>query len=253
MVNSAKPSRELSSATRYRQHAAIRQYLNISPFYGKKGRLVAVRAAQEAALIVQQRVDLVNAIIDELVRQQYELPAYSTLENIADVVASAGESKLISLVDSRLSDRERAALDALLAGQAVSQRSPFDRIKQSPRRLSRTNMEALIYQLTCLEGLGDASQVQSIYPNCRIRRLKEFHGLRPVFGNYEHFSHDLADVPSGQCRFDDATQHGFCSGSKHDYDHFAGSSEARIRICDGSPWAAGLTVSITPTGTPDCE
>ena len=45
----AKPLRELSSATRYRQHAAVRQYLNISPFYGKKGRLVAVRAAQDAA------------------------------------------------------------------------------------------------------------------------------------------------------------------------------------------------------------
>jgi hypothetical protein len=76
LKDSGKPLRELSSATRYRQHAAVRQYLNISPFYGKKGRFVAVRAAQDAALIVHQRVDLVNAIIDELVRQQYELPAY---------------------------------------------------------------------------------------------------------------------------------------------------------------------------------
>jgi hypothetical protein len=36
-------------------------------------------------------VEFVNAIIDELVRQRYELPAYSTLENIADVVASSGD------------------------------------------------------------------------------------------------------------------------------------------------------------------
>ena len=75
--------------------------------------MVAARAAHAAALIVQQRVDLVNAIIDELVRQRYELPAYSTLENIADVVASSGKSKLMSLVDSRLrhSTRVGAAQD----------------------------------------------------------------------------------------------------------------------------------------------
>jgi uncharacterized protein DUF4158 len=150
------------------RHPAVPEHLT---FYGKKNRLVAVRAAQEAALIVQQRVDLVNAIIDELVRQQYELPAYSTLENIADVVASAGESKLISLVDSRLSDRERAALDALLAGQAGSQRSPFDRIKQSPRRLSRSNMEALIDQLTWLEGLGDVDRPLAGLATQKVRYL----------------------------------------------------------------------------------
>jgi hypothetical protein len=108
-----KSLQELRAATRYRQHATVRQYLSISPFYGKKGRLVAVRAAHAAALIVQQRVDLVNAIIDELVRQRYELPAYSTLENIGNVVASSGESKLMSLVDSRLrhSTRVGAAQD----------------------------------------------------------------------------------------------------------------------------------------------
>jgi hypothetical protein len=169
--NSGKPLQELSPATRYRQHAAARQYLNISPFYGKKGRLVAVRAAQDAALIVQQRVDLVNAIIDELVRQRYELPAYSTLENIADVVASSGESKLINLVDSRLNDGERAGLDALLDGQVVSQRSPFDRIKQSPRRLSRSNMETLIDQLTWLEGLGDVGRPLAGLATQKVRYL----------------------------------------------------------------------------------
>jgi hypothetical protein len=66
------PLQELSPATRYRQHASVRQNLYISPFYRKKGRLVAVRAAQDAPLLVQQRVDL---LIDDLVRQRWELPA----------------------------------------------------------------------------------------------------------------------------------------------------------------------------------
>src|SRR6266436_407269 len=32
--DNGKPLQELSPATRYRQHAAVRQYLSISPFYG---------------------------------------------------------------------------------------------------------------------------------------------------------------------------------------------------------------------------
>lgn len=76
----------VSAATRYRQETAIRRYLGITPFYGNEGR----RAATTAAPLVTQRVDLINAIIDELLRGRVELPAYSTLVQIAEDVASEG-------------------------------------------------------------------------------------------------------------------------------------------------------------------
>ena len=50
----------LSAATRYRQQTAIRRYLGISPFYGNEGRRLAIRAASQAVLVVNHRVDLVN-------------------------------------------------------------------------------------------------------------------------------------------------------------------------------------------------
>lgn len=63
----------VSAATRYRQETAIRRYLGITPFYGNEGRRMALHAATAAAPLVTQRVDLINAIIDELLRGRVEL------------------------------------------------------------------------------------------------------------------------------------------------------------------------------------
>lgn len=148
----------LSAATRYRQQTAIRRYLGISPFYGNEGRRLAIRAASQAVLVVNHRVDLVNAIIDELIHRRYELPAYSTLAKIADEIASAGEARLIDLINDRLTDTQRAALDELIVVELDHRRSEYDRIKRSPKRPSRDNLDALTEQLTWLEGLGEVDK-----------------------------------------------------------------------------------------------
>ena len=58
----------LGAATRYRQQAAIRRYLGVSAFYGKEGRRIAVRAASEAAPLVNQRgLCRINSVIADRV------------------------------------------------------------------------------------------------------------------------------------------------------------------------------------------
>ena len=148
----------LGAATHYRQQAAIRRYLGVSAFYGKEGRRIAVLAASAAAPLINQRVDLVNAIIDELIRRRFELPAYSTLEKVAEEIASASEARLIDMIDARLSDLQRATLDQLIVTEIDQRRSDFDRIKRLPKRPSRDNLDALTEQLTWLESLGEVDQ-----------------------------------------------------------------------------------------------
>src|SRR5450755_60538 len=65
------------SRTLYRYHSTIREHLNVKGFKGKEARHIAVRAAYRAAEVMDQQTDLINATIDELVRQKYELPAFS--------------------------------------------------------------------------------------------------------------------------------------------------------------------------------
>ena len=67
-----------AAGTRRRHLAVIRDYLHVRPF-GPPARHVMVRALGEAARTKGDLIDLINVAIEELVRQQYELPAFSTL------------------------------------------------------------------------------------------------------------------------------------------------------------------------------
>lgn len=53
--------------TLYRHQAAIRQYLQVTPFYSSDGLAVTEQIARDCTAVLEQRVDLINAMIDELI------------------------------------------------------------------------------------------------------------------------------------------------------------------------------------------
>ncbi|MFP7891850.1 hypothetical protein, partial [Pseudomonas aeruginosa] len=53
------------------------------------------------APLLEQRADIINAIIDELLRQNYELPAYSTLNDLAEAARAEAQEKIFNLVVAR--------------------------------------------------------------------------------------------------------------------------------------------------------
>jgi hypothetical protein len=60
----------------------VRDYLGVSA-YGEDARKSAVAASLDAATTRDDLVDIINVAIEELVRQRYELPAFSSLVKIA--------------------------------------------------------------------------------------------------------------------------------------------------------------------------
>lgn len=68
-----------TSPTLFRHYLTIREYLGVKPYYGTDANFIATRAAHTAALSMDQPVDIINATIDELIAQNVELPAFSTL------------------------------------------------------------------------------------------------------------------------------------------------------------------------------
>ena len=77
---------------RYYQEA-IRTYLKISP-YNNRGQELAAIAIKEAAFVRDHPADLINVAIEELVKQRYELPAFSTLDRLACHIRSIVNSRL---------------------------------------------------------------------------------------------------------------------------------------------------------------
>ena len=163
-VSAAPPAR---SGQRYRD--AIRAHLGVKAF-GDDVRRIAAEVVSEAALTMDDPADLVNVAVEELVRDRFELPAFSTLDRLARKVRHAVNARLFSRVDGALSYADRTKLDALLEADAGG-RSDLGLLKAPPKSASRKNLSGLQESLLRMESLGDTVGLLSGIPNQKVAHL----------------------------------------------------------------------------------
>lgn len=139
----------------YRHHRDIRALLGVKPFDDKTGRALLTQTAKEAAKLVNTRIDLINIVINELVRQGWELPAFRTLDEVCEAIHTAAEADLHVSIAQRLNAEQRTWLDNLLLGELPSRQTKYNALKRSAKRASRGHLDALIEQLHWLESLPE--------------------------------------------------------------------------------------------------
>src|SRR5438128_12616402 len=103
--------------TLYRRHAAIREFLLVRP-WESDALHVAAAAVRKAAEVQDYPADLINVAIEELVRQRFELPAFSTLDRLIRRVRTLVHTRLFKLVVGGLSEEERRLLDGSVGNRA---------------------------------------------------------------------------------------------------------------------------------------
>lgn len=145
--------------TLYRHQRAIRQYLQITAFYGSDALKIAEETAHEAAEVLDQRVDVINVLIGELLERGYELPAYSTLNDAAEDAQVALQEKIFNRVVDRAPIDVIYRLRELLDTDFGRRQSEFNALKQVPKKPSRKHLEILIDHLSWLEGFGDLDAI----------------------------------------------------------------------------------------------
>lgn len=160
-----------SLATLYRHHKAIRELLGVRPYTDGQTRTQAIQIAQQAAGIVETRVDIINITIEELVRLGYELPAFRTLDEISEQAHSAAEAALHNRIIERLSSDQRAWLDRLLASELPARRTLYNQIKKSAKKASRKHLDLLLDQLTWLESLPDSDALLDGVPVTKLNYM----------------------------------------------------------------------------------
>jgi TnpA family transposase len=157
--------------TLYRHQAAVRQYLQITPFYSSDGLAVTEQIARDCALVLEQRVDLINAMLDELIQRGYELPAYSTLNNIAETALVGAQEVTFNLVVTRAPIEVIYKLKELLDTDFGRRQSDFNALKQAPKKPSRKHLEVLIDHLAWLESFGDLDVIFEGIVDAKIRHF----------------------------------------------------------------------------------
>ena len=152
----------IGEATRFRYFRKILRYLDVRS-YSIDGLGIAARAMREAAGAMDNPADLINAAIEQLVRDRVELPAFTTLDRLARRVRTLVNGGYFKLIASRLTDEEKQQLDRLLVKDEAAKKSPLQAIKRLPKRASLQHFQDLLDHIAELDDLaGNAGHLADV-------------------------------------------------------------------------------------------
>lgn len=144
----------VSKNTVTKHQSAIRSFLKVKVF-DRIGRKILTRAVFVAAKTMDNPADLINVAVEELIKERFELPAFSTIDNRVRKLRNWVNRRLFSQIANRLSPTELAVLDNLLVSDQKTFRSSFNRLKELPERPTLTHLQDLLAHLEWINSFGD--------------------------------------------------------------------------------------------------
>jgi TnpA family transposase len=139
-------------ATLHHHRAVVRAYLGVAP-YGEAGESLVVTTVTHAAETMSDPADLINRAIEALGKAAIDLPAFSTLDRLANHVRAQVHAQMFDTVAVRLTVDHEAMLNALLMVPEDSVTTGFNRLKQTPGPARPKNIRLWTDRLNWLKGL----------------------------------------------------------------------------------------------------
>ncbi len=165
---SSKVSAISSLRSRRRYMSVIRTYLNVKPYDNAAQQLVA-QAIAVAAQVKDHPADLINVAIEELVKERYELPAFSTINRLAANIRSIANTRLFQRVGAGLSQTEQGYLDGLLLRESQQSVATLKLLKSPPKSATLSHMQELLAKFDQLMSFGDAERLLSGIAKSKVK------------------------------------------------------------------------------------
>jgi hypothetical protein len=159
-----------ASQARRKHLSAVRRFLEVRAL-DEAGKALLRAAFQEAALVKDDVIDLINIGIETLVRHRYELPAFDTLAREARVQRVAANRALFERVHQALDDAERKSLDQLfVVGKGLQRTSPWHDIKQDATPPTREGLRELAARYEQLNPWSRFHDVRKTLPVVKVNQ-----------------------------------------------------------------------------------
>lgn len=162
-----------ASGTRERHLSAIRGYLRLQA-YGQSAHQVMFQAMQASAQTKHDLADLINVAIEELVRQRFELPAFSTMVRAARKVRTDITNVFYRQVTKALSREERMKINALFVADSTITSTPWNQLKQEPGKPMLTHLQELVKRLRWLSSLQVGLPVLAGILEVKLKHLASY-------------------------------------------------------------------------------
>jgi TnpA family transposase len=157
-----------SERQRYNYQNAIRDYLGVKQYDKAAQRLIAILVASEAE-VKDHPADLINVAIEELVKERYELPAFSTLDRLVGHIRSMVNNRLFTIVSNNMNQVEQLYLDHLLSVETKESTTTLNLIKSPPKNATLSGVRLLQAKFDALMTFGDAKQLLANIARSKIR------------------------------------------------------------------------------------
>ncbi len=158
------------SGTRRRHLQVIRSHLQIVA-EGSAMREAMEQAMREACESKDEVIDLINIAIEQLIRQRFELPAFSTLERTAKRIRAEVTSGLHARIVAALTPAEQEALDRLFLVDPETGESTWQALKVDPQNPTLSHFEALMGCASWLLALPISTEALTPVPDVKIQRF----------------------------------------------------------------------------------
>ncbi|HET9107133.1 MAG TPA: Tn3 family transposase [Steroidobacteraceae bacterium] len=158
------------STYRIRLASLVRGFVGVAG-YDREARGIAARACIEAARTRDDLADIVNAGIEELLRQRRELPAFGALLKLARTARALVNRSYHRRIATALPPGTRERLATLLVVPAGATRSGWDQAKADPPRPSPQRMREHLAHLAWLRGQAVAEAAFAGVPDRKLRQF----------------------------------------------------------------------------------
>lgn len=169
----------LRSQRRYEQ--VIRTFLDVKP-YTPEALKVVTQTVLQAAYVQDHPADLINVAIETLVKERYELPAFSTIDRLVRKLRNIVNTRLFKLVNLSLSEAEATYLDQLLATGFSTSEIPatLNDLKAIPKDASFSHIKELQAKFNRLMAFGDTQKLLHAIPAGKVKYFAALAGAMDV-------------------------------------------------------------------------
>jgi hypothetical protein len=123
----------------------------------RRARTLAEAAIREAAQARNHPPDLINVALERIIEASLELPAYSTLDNMATTIRAEVNEAIFAGIVARMGPDGCLRAQGLLDTAASDGRSMFNRLKKPAKRATWSRFKAQAEYLDEVDAIGDTA------------------------------------------------------------------------------------------------
>lgn len=150
-----------------RHQEIILEHLKIKPY----DKQIVIKIAKDIAKTKDVQVDLINCIIEELLRQDYELPTFDTLETIAQSARNTVNTEYYKIIHNNLTKKQINTITKKILINDPDGKNPWNVLKDEPEKPTIKTLKKFVQHYIWLKSIDIDNNKFNGVPSIKIDRF----------------------------------------------------------------------------------